>query len=177
MPAVGNISAVKRVKGVRARTDALRLLKNEHREIEELFDSFKSLPSDNNKEQIAAAICERLKIHATLEREIFYPAARSALEDEDRDAVDEALVEHESADRLIAEIEAMTPGDPLFDARMTVLDEQIRHHFHEEEGEIFHPLRSSGLDLKTLGDQMRKRRRELTGEMEGVPVVHGPPRD
>src|SRR5688500_4884055 len=102
-----------RTPGKRARTDALALLKQDHRRLEELFDAFKTLPSDDEKEQIAATICEELKIHATLEREIFYPAARAGLED--ADVVDEALVEHDSADRLIAEIEAMRPGDALFE--------------------------------------------------------------
>jgi hypothetical protein len=155
-----------------SRADALNLLKQDHRKIQTLFDSFKTALSDTDREQVAAELSELLKTHATLEREIFYPAARAALEDPE--AVDEALVEHESADRLLAEIETMTPADPLFEAKMTVLDEQIRHHIKEEESEIIYPLRSADLDLKSLGEKMQKRRRELSKEMQGVPIVNGP---
>lgn len=100
-----------------------------------------------------------LTVHATIEEEIFYPAAYEALDDDD--LLDEAEVEHASAKALIAEIEASQVGEPLFDAKVTVLGEYIDHHVQEEEKELFPECRASGMDLKALGEQLAARKAEL----------------
>jgi hypothetical protein len=100
-----------------------------------------------------------LKAHTTIEEEIFYPAAREVLEEED--LLDEAEVEHASAKDLIEQIEGMSPQDDLYDAKVTVLGEYIDHHVKEEETEMFPKLRKTDLDLKSMGDQMESRKDQL----------------
>ena len=100
-----------------------------------------------------------LTVHAQIEKEIFYPAVYAALDH--YDMLDEAEVEHASAKALIAEIQAGSAGDPLFDARVTVLGEYIRHHVKEEETEMFPECRSSKMDLQVLGEEMAKRKEQL----------------
>ena len=87
-------------------------------------------------------ICVTLTVHATIEEELFYPAAREA--EVETDLLDEAEVEHASAKDLIAQIEGMGPDDELYDAKVTVLGEYIDHHVKEEEGEMFPKCRKAG---------------------------------
>ena len=133
--------------------DAIQLLTAEHKEVDTLFKEYEKLAekdgSDEEKETLARQICLMLTVHATTEEEIFYPAAREALDDED--LLDEAEVEHASAKDLIAQIESGSPSDPLYDAKVKVLGEYIRHHVKEEEREIFPLARKTKLDLKALG--------------------------
>ena len=142
--------------------DAIQLLKQQHREVEELFESFEKAKSEGPKQKIATQICQKLKAHAMLEEEIFYPAARAEIEDED--LLDEAQVEHNSAKQLIAEIE-QGPGDELWEAKVKVLGEYIKHHVKEEEREMFKEIRATELDLKELGQQMMERHQELMAQM------------
>ena len=102
-------------------------------------------------------------MHATIEEELFYPAAREA--EVDADLLDEAEVEHASAKELIAQIEAMSPDEDLYDAKVTVLGEYIDHHVKEEEGELFPKCRKSDMDLEGLGEALAARKQELTAEM------------
>ena len=94
-------------------------------------------------------------MHTTLEEEIFYPAVREAIEDED--LMNEAAVEHETAKMLIEQLENMGPDDPNYFATFTVLGEYVRHHIKEEQGEMFPAARKAGLDLEALGERMRAR--------------------
>ena len=98
-------------------------------------------------------------MHAQIEEEIFYPAAREATED--NDLLDGATVEHASAKELIAQIMDMTPGDDLFDAKVTVLGEQIKHHVKEEEGELFPEAKKSKMDMEDIGAKLAARKAEL----------------
>jgi hemerythrin superfamily protein len=93
-----------------------------------------------------------LTVHAEAEEEIFYPAAREAIEEQD--LLDEAEVEHASAKDLIAQIEAMDSSDPLYDAKVTVLGEYIDHHVEEEEKEMFPKVKKAKLDLEALGEEI-----------------------
>ena len=101
-----------------------------------------------------------LTSHTTIEGEIFYPAARATLGQEE-DLVDEALVEHASAKSLISQLQAMDGSEPLYNAKVRVLAEYIRHHLKEEEGEMFPKLRKAALDLTKLGRKMAARKAEL----------------
>ena len=105
-------------------------------------------------------------MHAHIEEEILYPAAKQAFEeDEDDDLVNEAEVEHGTAKELIAKIEGMTPEDEHFNATVKVLSEYIKHHVKEEEGELFPKLKQTELDLKDMGTQLTERKFELMEQM------------
>ena len=145
-----------------APSDAIALLKQDHREVDAMFKEFEELESKAEKGKLAAKICLMLTVHATIEEELLYPQAHEEIEE---DLVDEAMVEHASAKQLIAEIEAMKPSDHLFDAKVKVLGEYIRHHVKEEEGEMFPQLRSSDIDLDALGEQLMERKTKLLEQM------------
>lgn len=144
-------------------TDAIKLLMQDHKDVKALFKEYDKLAEaeagDDERQALAEQICEMLKAHTTIEEEIFYPAAREALEEED--LLDEAEVEHASAKDLIAQIEGMKPSDDLYDAKVKVLGEYIDHHVQEEEKEMFPKLKKTELDLKTLGEQLQARKEEL----------------
>jgi Hemerythrin HHE cation binding domain len=141
--------------------DAISLLKADHKEVKGWFDQFDKTDDDAAKQELATKICKALTVHAQIEEEIFYPAAYEALDDEGDDLLDEAEVEHASAKELIAQIEASQVGEPLFDAKVTVLGEYIAHHVEEEENELFPECRDSEMDLKALGEQLAARKAEL----------------
>jgi hypothetical protein len=147
--------------------DAISLLTSDHDEVKEMFDAYADLveaEADSDERQaLAEQICEALTVHATIEEEIFYPAARDALEEQD--LLDEAEVEHASAKDLIAQIMDMDADEELFDAKVTVLGEYIEHHVKEEEDEMFPKLRDAELDLEALGEHMQVRKEELIAEM------------
>jgi len=147
--------------------DAVKLLTNDHKEVKTLFKAYDKLVKDqadnSEKQAIAHKICTLLTVHATVEEEIFYPAARGALEAQD--LIDEATVEHATAKDLIAQIEAMSPGDELYDAKVKVLNEYIEHHVQEEEGELFPKVKKAKLDLAELGAQLSSRKESLLAEL------------
>lgn len=147
--------------------DALELLKNDHDEVKQLFDDYEELADDNapdgERQALAVRVCAMLTVHATIEEEILYPAARDALDDES--LIDEATVEHASAKALIAEIESMKPSEPLYDAKVKVLGEYVRHHIDEEEEELLPQLADTDVDLDELGVQLLERKQELMLEM------------
>jgi hypothetical protein len=134
--------------------DALRLLKDDHARVQSMFNQYEKLESDAEKEDLAATICSEIKLHASMEEQIFYPAVRRAIEDQE--IMNEADVEHAGAKELIAKIEKSSPEDEHFDALVTVLGEAIKHHVKEEEGEMFKQIRKSDLDLDSLGDRMMR---------------------
>lgn len=147
--------------------DAVSLLKADHRQVEKWFEQFEKSRSMEKKAELSAKICEALKVHTTVEEEIFYPAFLAATEDEDMHH--EAEIEHDGAKKLIAEIEAAGPEDEYFSARVTVLSEMIKHHVKEEEQRdgMFAKAKKSDMDLETLGEQMAERKAELMGESTG----------
>ena len=139
--------------------DALALLRADHQLVQELFDKFEKARTDQQKATLAAQICAELTVHAQIEEEIFYPAVREAIDDED--LMDEAEVEHASAKDLIAQIENSEPGGEQFDAKVTVLGEYVKHHVKEEQSEMFPKIRKADLDLKELGASISARKAEL----------------
>ena len=148
----------------RSPSDAIALLRADHRTVQELFKQFEKTRSDDRKKALAEQICTELTIHAQIEEEIFYPAARGAIRDED--LLDEATVEHQSAKDLIAQIEGGA-GEDLWEAKVTVLGEYINHHVKEEQNELFPKVQKTRLDLKALGEQMPARKMELMGDEGG----------
>ena len=147
-----------------AAPDAIELLTTDHKEVKTLFKQYDQLVesdgSDDEKQALAEQICQMLTVHATLEEEVFYPAAREAL-GEDADLVDEADIEHASAKELITQIEGSSPEDDHFDARVKVLGEYIDHHVKEEEGEMFPKVKKAKLDTAALGTALVARKEEL----------------
>lgn len=142
--------------------DAIELLTQQHREVEEMFERFENMTdrAKVSKKKLADEICNALIMHTTIEEEIYYPATREASGDT-KDMVDEAVVEHASAKDLIAQIMEMDPGDDLYDAKVKVLSEMVEHHVEEEEQEMFPKTRELKLDLKALGQEMQARQREI----------------
>jgi hypothetical protein len=141
--------------------DAVALLKADHRKVEGLFAKFKKAKDANTKKALATEICTELSVHATIEEEIFYPACRDAVEDDLRT---EAYVEHDGAKVLIAELVGSDPDNEFYDAKMTVLCEEIKHHVKEEEkpGEgFFAQARKGDVDMDALGEQLAARKAEL----------------
>ncbi len=147
--------------------DALSLLSADHQAVEEMFQDYASLCADDDpdataKQDLADLICAELSVHAQIEEEIFYPALRQLLDEEA--LLDEAEVEHASTRELIAQLQVMEVDDDLFDAKVTVLGEYIRHHIEEEQSELFVEARRAKVDLDDLGQQLRERRQELRAE-------------
>lgn len=150
-------------------TDAIDLLTEDHRKVDELFEEYEATKDDaddGDKEQRVATICLELTVHATVEEELFYPAAREALDPDDADMLDEAEVEHATVRDLIDQLSEMSPSEDLYDAKVKVLGEYVRHHVQEEEGAIFPALRDTELDLAELGAQLETRKQELHEELE-----------
>jgi hemerythrin superfamily protein len=149
-------------RSARKQPDALRMLKDDHDKVKALFEKFESAKRDDKKKgEIAQTICKELTVHTKLEEEIFYPAVRAAIDDED--VMNEALVEHGSAKDLIGEIEKMSADEDMFDAKVTVLGEFVNHHIREEQNQMFPQVRKTDLDLNALADKMRARKQQLTG--------------
>jgi hemerythrin superfamily protein len=161
-------SARKKTSKSTNRSDAISVLKADHRQVEEWFSQFKKSKIRSKKQQLASAICEALIAHATIEEEIFYPAFLAATED--RDLHHEAVVEHDGAKKLIAQIRDMSPDDDYFDAKVTVLSEMIKHHVKEEEqpGGMFAEANKSDMDLRGLGEQLLARKKELTPQAKAA---------
>jgi hypothetical protein len=150
------------------RQDATHLLADDHRKVEDLFEQFEKASGDGRKEKIAREICMELKIHTMIEEEIFYPALRGKIEDDD---LDEAYVEHDGAKMLINEIEAGGPDEHFYDAKVKVLQEQVEHHVEEEEkirGNLFQQARATDVDLEELGERMAARKEELMQRAKSV---------
>ena len=151
-------------------TDAIALLKADHRKVEGLFEKFASA-RNGSKQSIAEQICTELKIHTAIEEEIFYPVLRDKIED---DLLNEAYVEHDGAKVLINDIMAGGPDDEFYDAKVKVLSEEIKHHVQEEEARaegMFAQAREAGVDLIGLRDQMLARKEALMAQAEagGLP--------
>lgn len=152
-------------------SDAIALLKDQHRTVEDLFDQFQKAKGDDRKATLAQQICTELKIHTMIEEEMFYPAFEGKI---DGDTLDEARVEHDAAKLLVNDIDAGSPGDEFFDAKVNVLCEEIRHHVREEEKRsdgMFAQCRRTDVDLLALRDRMMERTRELQqmAKSQGLP--------
>jgi hemerythrin superfamily protein len=152
--------------------DAIALLKEDHRKVEDLFAEFKSAKGAAKKQKLVEKICAELSGHTVIEEEIFYPACRGKVED---GLLNEGYVEHDGSKVLVAELLASAPNEEFYDAKVKVLSEQIEHHVHEEEKRsdgIFPQARAAGLDMNKLGELIRDRKKALLAEYEtgGIPA-------
>lgn len=139
--------------------DAIALLRADHRKVSGLFADYEKTNSSKKKKALVAEICTELTVHAQIEEEIFYPAVKAALKD--KLLVPEATVEHSSVKDLIAQIEGVEPEGEVYDAKVKVLSEYVKHHVKEEQNEMFPKVKDSSLDLVELGAQMAARKADL----------------
>jgi len=152
--------------------DAIALLKQDHRTVEELFERFTSASGAERKRKLAEEICLELSVHAQIEEEIFYPACEGKV---DEDLLKESYVEHDGAKVLIAEIMNGGPDDDYYDAKVKVLREEIEHHVEEEEKRLeglFAQARKAELDMDALGAELAARKQQLTEQFNagGIPT-------
>jgi hemerythrin superfamily protein len=160
--------AVKRKKADQSAPDAVALLRADHKQVKEWFEQFEKSRSDKKKKELATNICTALTVHTEIEEEIFYPAFLAATKD--KDMHHEAIVEHDGAKTLIAQIKEADPSDDYYDSKVHVLSEMIKHHVKEEEqkdGMFDEAKRARKMDLVALGAQMFERKNALMAEIEG----------
>jgi hemerythrin superfamily protein len=151
-------------KARKKKQDAIELLKRDHADVKKAFKQFeKAKYKDPNAcKEFIASICRDIEMHAAVEEEIFYPAVRAKIKDDD--LMNEAQVEHNSAKQLIAEIEKLAGDDPMLKASATVLSEYVNHHVKEEEREMFPKVKRAKLDLEALAEQILERKDELKAQ-------------
>lgn len=149
----------KRAPRAPAVQEATALLKADHKLVADLFDQYEHTRSTAKKKKLVASICLELGVHAKAEEEIFYPAVKAALKD--KEMVPEATVEHATLKELMAQVEGKEPDGEMFDAKIKVMSEYVKHHVKEEETEMFPKARKTKLDMKALGAQIAARKEEL----------------
>jgi hemerythrin superfamily protein len=146
--------------------EVTEMLREDHEKVKDLFEEFENAEEDDDKLRIVRTALTELEIHATLEEEIFYPAVRELIEEEDEDTMDEALEEHHVAKFLMRELKDMKPGDERFDAKFKVLAESVKHHIEEEESEILPKADEMELDQEQLAEEMTERKQELQERLQ-----------
>ncbi|HEY0907150.1 MAG TPA: hemerythrin domain-containing protein [Methylophilus sp.] len=162
-------TSVEKQSAVDVSHNVIVLLKQDHASVKKMFSQFEKCAKredHSGKLEIANTICVELLVHMLVEEEIFYPAARQVIHDDDM--LNEANVEHASAKDLIAQIQATDPTDALYDAKIKVLSEYILHHVKEEETELFPRVRATRqLDLKQMATLLTARRKALMAQLYG----------
>jgi len=159
------MAKAKKRKAKKARQqDAIELLKRDHADVKKAFKQFEKAKYKDPQacKDFLASICRDLEVHTALEEEIFYPAVRGKIKDDD--LMNEAQVEHNSAKQLIAEIERLGGDDPMLKAHAQVLSEYVNHHVREEENEMFPKAKRAKLDLEGLAQQMLERKEQLKAQ-------------
>lgn len=158
-----------------AGTDAIALLRADHKRVSDLYEQYEKTRSAAKKKTLVATICQELTVHAQVEEEIFYPAVKAALRD--KEMVPEAQVEHATLKELIAQVKDKEPDGEMFDAKIKVMSEYTKHHVKEEQNEMFPKARATKLDMKELGARIAARKEELMASpelMEAPPVPAAP---
>ena len=142
--------------------DAVKLLKDDHKKVKDLFRQFESARTADRKMKIAQEAMHELEVHAEIEEEIFYPAAKAKADKEGKELVAEAVEEHHVVKMLIAELKAMHEVNEQYEAKFTVLIENVEHHIEEEEKEMLPDAKKTlGKDIDMLGDEMAARKKQL----------------
>jgi hypothetical protein len=144
--------------------DVITLLKNDHREVKDMFDRAERLGerAGQQRGKLGEQICKALELHSTFEEEEFYPRFRERAEDhEGRETLLEALEEHAIVDRLVNELKGMDPSDERYEAKLMVVIESARHHIKEEEREMLPMAREvfEREELLELGDRFMEAKR------------------
>ena len=142
--------------------DATALLRADHKAVAGLFADYEKSRSAATKKKLVARICTELSVHAQIEEEIFYPAVKLATKD--KKLVPEAVVEHGTLKALIEQVEGMEPDGEMFDARIKVMSEYVKHHVKEEQGEMFPKAKATKLDMHVLGSRLAERKAELLAQ-------------
>jgi hemerythrin superfamily protein len=146
--------------------DAIAVLNEDHEKVDKLFKRFERIKDEaepRQKSHVVLQACAELTVHAQLEEKYFYPMLRRVFDEED--LLDEAEVEHQSIKELVSQIERMSPSDPLYDAKVVVLSEYVKHHVREEQNEIFPKVRASGMDLAELGEELEIRKAQIKKDL------------
>jgi hemerythrin superfamily protein len=138
------------------------MLRDDHKKVKGLFEEFEQAEDTKAKHQIVETALAELEVHAKLEEELIYPAIRAEIDDDD--LMDEALEEHHVVHGLLGELKKMKPSDVRYDAKFTVLAENVRHHIKEEESEMFPKAEDCEIDWEALCSQVMKRKEQLTAK-------------
>ncbi len=144
---------------------AIQLLRADHKLVSALFADYEKARSTKKKKDLVTQICLELSVHAQVEEEIFYPAVKKALKD--RELVPEATVEHATLKALIAQVEGVEPDGEMFDAKIKVMSEYVKHHVKEEQNEMFRKANATKLDMVALGAEIAARKAELVADKKG----------
>ena len=142
--------------------DAIAMLRADHAKVSALFAEFEKARSSTKKMALVGTICAELSVPAQVEEEVFYPAVKAALKD--KSLIPEAVVEQATMKALISQIEGVAPDGEMYDAKVKVLAEYVKHHVKEEHTEMFPRAKSTRLDMAALGAQMAQRKAELMGQ-------------
>jgi Hemerythrin HHE cation binding domain len=142
--------------------NAVQMIRQDHKKVEGLFKKFDQAKNHSAKKRIADQVVQELEVHTTLEEEIFYPAVRKELGDEEM--IDEDEKEHQQAKDIIQELKTMDGEDEQLEEKFSELVECIKHHVEEEQGEMLPKAEEGEMDLAHYGKQMSERKKELTGK-------------
>ena len=135
------------------------MLRDDHKKVKGLFEEFEQAEDVKTKQRIVETALAELDVHAKLEEELIYPAIRPEIADDD--LMDEALEEHHVVHGLIGELKKMKPSDDRYDAKFTVLAENVKHHIKEEESDMFPKAEDCDIDWEALSSQVVKRKEQL----------------
>ncbi|MEO6307627.1 MAG: hemerythrin domain-containing protein [Nitrospiraceae bacterium] len=138
------------------------MLRKDHKKVKGLFEEFEQAEDARTKQRIVETALTELEVHSKLEEELIYPAIRAEIDDDD--LMDEALEEHHVVHGLLVELKKMKPSDERYDAKFTVLAENVRHHIKEEESEMFPKTESCEIDWDALCSQVVKRKVQLVAK-------------
>ena len=144
--------------------DAIAMLKADHKRVSGLFADFEKARAATTKKKLVSTICTELSVHAQVEEELFYPAVKAALKD--KELIPEAVVEQATMKALIGQIEGVEPDGEMYDAKVKVLSEYVKHHVKEEHTEMFPKAAKTRLDMVALGAQMAARKSELLAAVQ-----------
>jgi hemerythrin superfamily protein len=142
--------------------EATALLRADHKVVSGLFAEYENSRAKSKKKRLVSQVCTALTVHARVEEETFYPAVKLALKD--KELIPEASVEHATLKALIAQVQGVEPDGEMFDARIKVLSECVKHHVKEEQEEMFPKARATTLDMSELGSRMATRKKVLLAE-------------
>ena len=146
--------------------NAIQLIKQDHKKVASLFQKYRKTKGQEAKRRIADQAMDQLEVHAKIEEEIFYPAAKREIED--GEVINEAISEHKTVKDLIEELRSMESDDTDFDEKWNELVENVQHHVQEEETELLPEVEDSEMDLAACGEEMEERKEELTQESGSV---------